>query len=247
MKKRIEILSASILSYNQRLGLSVFPLLTFVLFANILFGQTDTVYLSKNFKFHDGVFMTFEDFKNNTPTYIWEDVEAGIHSNPQNFLAQMYYLRTKVEKDEAVEAKEIDLENIWGISLDGIPYVRLSKEALNKENTVFAGLKLRGKICYYEYEDFEMRKIPMSAYNPVTGKPFRTMNVERKFKVTHKNMLHFQTGETAVFSIENFKKWIVDDKKLLKTVEDLTPKEVDKKLFKCLLIYDDRNLVKVSK
>lgn len=211
-----------------------------------LFAQRDTVYLSKNFKFHDGIFFTFEEFKNNTPTYEWDDVEVGIYSNPQNFIAQIHFLKVKKEGEE--ELQIVDLNEVWGISLDGIPYLRLRAEESNKkELTVFAGLKLRGKICYYEYEEFVMKKIPMSAYNPNTGKPFRTMAVERKVKVIHKNMLHFQTGETAVFSIENFKKWIFDDKKLLKSVEDLTPNQVDEKLFKCLLIYDDRNLVKVSK
>ncbi len=211
-----------------------------------VFTQTDTVYLSKNFKFHDGVFLTFEEFKNNTPTYNWDDVVVGIYSNPQNFIAQIHFLKIKKEGEEEME--EINLDEVWGISLDGIPYARLPKEALNKEEvTVFAGLRLRGKICYYEYEEYVMRKISMSAYNPNTGKPFRTMAVDRKVKVIHQNMLHFETGETAVFSIENFKKWILDDEKLLKSVEDLKPNQVDQKLFKCLLIYDDRNLVKVSK
>lgn len=217
-----------------------------LIFTNVLTAQGDSiVYLSKNFKFKDGVFLNFEDFKNNTPTYEWKEVEAGLFSNPQNFMAQMHFL--KIKPNDNSSEKEIDLEEIWGISIDGIPYVRLEKEILNKENTIFAGLKLRGKICYFEYEEYVMRRIPMSAYNPVTGKPFRTMKVNRKVKVIHKNMLHFETGEMAVFSAENFSKWIQDDKKLLETVKDLKPQEVKDKLFKCLLIYDDRNLVKVSK
>jgi len=224
----------------------LFLIIGFLFFSNALQGQSDSiVYLSKNFKFHDGVFMTFDDFKNNTPTYSWDEVEAGLFSNPQNFMAQMHYLKTPRTEDANLE--EIDLEKVWGICLDGIPYVRLEKEILNKENTIFAGLKLRGKICYFEYEEYVMKKIPMSAYNPVTGKPFRTMSVERKVQIIHKNMLHFETGEIAKFSAKNFSKWIKDDKKLYKTVSELNPEEANQKLFKCLLIYDDRNLVKVSK
>jgi len=216
----------------------------------LLIAQGDMVYLSKNFKFQDGIFLSFEDFKNNKPTYKWKEVLAGVHSNPQNFLAQMYGL--KVEMDEVSEEKEIqyrnvDLESIWGICLDGIPYIRLSREELNKENVVFAGMKLRGKICYYEYEEFVIEKKEMSAYNPVTGYPFRTKDVDVKVKLIHQNMLHFETGETAVFSKENFKEWIKDDKRLYETVSELSTQEVEDKLFKCLLIYDDRNLVKVRK
>jgi len=206
--------------------------------------------LSKNFKFQDGIFLSFEDFKNNKPTYKWKEVLAGVHSNPQNFLAQMYGLKVEmveVSEEKEIQYRNVDLESIWGICLDGIPYIRLSREELNKENVVFAGMKLRGKICYYEYEEFVIEKKEMSAYNPVTGYPFRTKDVDVKVKLIHQNMLHFETGETAVFSKENFKEWIKDDKRLYETVSELSTQEVEDKLFKCLLIYDDRNLVKVRK
>lgn len=229
----------------------VLLILPIFIFVNaLLHAQKDTVYLSKNFKFQDGVFMSFEDFRNNSPTYRWNEVEAGVHSNPQNFLAQMFGLRVKKIEDEEGRIRNsiiINLDSIWGICLDGIPYIRLSREELNKENVVFAGLRLRGKICYYEYEEFIVQKKEMSAYNPVTGHPFRTKDVDVKVKLIHKNMLHFERGETAVFSKGNFKEWIKDDEKLYKTVNDLSSKEVEEKLFKCLLIYDDRNLVKVKK
>lgn len=216
----------------------------------LLIAQGDMVYLSKNFKFQDGIFLSFEDFKNNKPTYKWKEVLAGVHSNPQNFLAQMYGLKVEmveVSEEKEIQYRNVDLESIWGICLDGIPYIRLSREELNKENVVFAGMKLRGKICYYEYEEFVIEKKEMSAYNPVTGYPFRTKDVDVKVKLIHQNMLHFETGETAVFSKENFKEWIKDDKRLYETVSELSTQEVEDKLFKCLLIYDDRNLVKVRK
>ena len=216
----------------------------------LLIAQGDMVYLSKNFKFQDGIFVSFEDFKNNKPTYEWKEVLAGVHSNPQNFLAQMYGLKVEmveVSEEKEIQYRNVDLESIWGICLDGIPYIRLSREELKKENVVFAGMKLRGKICYYEYEEFVIEKKEMSAYNPVTGYPFRTKDVDVKVKLIHQNMLHFETGETAVFSKENFKEWIKDDKRLYETVSELSTQEVEDKLFKCLLIYDDRNLVKVRK
>ncbi|MDG1432992.1 MAG: hypothetical protein P8M17_11270 [Saprospiraceae bacterium] len=216
----------------------------------LLIAQGDMVYLSKNFKFQDGIFLSFEDFKNNKPTYKWKEVLAGVHSNPQNFLAQMYGLKVEmveVSEEKEIQYRNVDLESIWGICLDGIPYIRLSREELKKENVVFAGMKLRGKICYYEYEEFVIEKKEMSAYNPVTGYPFRTKDVDVKVKLIHQNMLHFETGETAVFSKENFKEWIKDDKRLYETVSELSTQEVEDKLFKCLLIYDDRNLVKVRK
>jgi len=225
--------------------LLIFSILIFV---NVLLhGQKDTVYLSKNFKFHDGIYLSFKDFQNNKPSYTWDEVDAGIYSNPQNFMSQMHFLKLKNTDDENGESEEIDLDGIWGISLDGIPYIRLHKNILKKETTVFAGMRLRGKICFFQFEQYVMKKIPISAYNPVTGEPFLTSNVERKVKVMHQYMLDFQTGATAVFSKDNFKNWIEDDRRLYNTVDELTKDEVQQKLFKCLLIYVDRNLVKITK
>ena len=78
----------------------------------LLQAQSDTVYLSKNFKFQDGVFLSFEDFRNNKPTYKWNEVEAGVHSNPQNFLAQMFGLRVKKMEDKEGEARKSRIINL---------------------------------------------------------------------------------------------------------------------------------------
>jgi hypothetical protein len=45
------------------------------------------------------------------------------------------------------------------------------------------------------------------------------------------------------FTKENFMNWIENDQQLWATVKDLSPEETQEKLFKCLLIYIDRNAV----
>ncbi|MCB0644919.1 MAG: hypothetical protein KDC44_24905, partial [Phaeodactylibacter sp.] len=99
-----------------------------------------------------------------------------------------------------------------------------------------------GKICYFRYENLESRSIPMVAYNPATGKPFREAVVQRNVLVTYEKMLHFESGEIRDFTVENFLAWIQDDPELTASVRELGPDEILEKLFKCLLIYDDRNL-----
>jgi len=199
--------------------------------------QSDSVLLTKNFKFKDGVFLNYEDFKNNTPTYKWEELETGIFSNPKTFLTQIYFMKLKRGQSKEI----LDLDKVWGISLDGIPYIQMDKEELRKENAVFSALRVRGQICYLEYEVDVKRMIPMSVYNPLTGKPFRTMNVERNVPVKFKKMMHFDSGEIEDFTVSNFKHWIKADEKLYKTVSEMNEIEAKDKLFKCLLIFVDRN------
>ena len=86
----------------------------------------------------------------------------------------------------------------------------------------------------------------MAAYNPLTGRPFRTGKVLREKEILVERMLSFETGQLADFNLENFKTWIADDSTLLKSFLELTPAEQQEKLFKTLLIYDDRNLVRTK-
>lgn len=205
--------------------------------------QEDSLILTKNYQFLDGVYLSFEAFQSNTPDYQWDELKANLVTNPQTFLTQIEYVHIK--NDE--QAIPLDLNKIWCVSLAGIPYLRLTEIEVKKGLTSFAGLRLRGKICYFSFEDYRLVQIPMHAYNPYTGIPFRSGFVERKKNVTFERILNFETGEIAELTVENLKKWIEDDQKLLDTMNNLSYEEVEDKLFKCLLIYDDRNVIRIKK
>ncbi len=199
--------------------------------------QADSLRLSKNYQFKDGIYLTFDDFKRNQPSYSWDSLRVSIFSNPQTFLAQVEY----VEATQADGIERVDLDAIWGFSLGGIPYIRLPRGATQKTLPIFAGLRLRGKICYYSYETEEQVMLRMPVYNPLTGRPFQVGQVERTRKVKNEWMLNFENGEIAKFTVNNFREWIKDDQQLLRTIADLTEAEAQEKLFQCLLIYVDRN------
>ena len=205
--------------------------------------QDDSLILTKNYHFNDGVYLSFEAFQSNDPDYQWDELRANLVTNPQTFLTQIQYVFIKNEREDV----PLELDKIWCVSLAGIPYINLTDEGLNKDMVSFAGLQLRGKICYYSFEDYRVVQIPMHAYNPYTGKPFRSGMVERKKQLLFERILNFETGEKAELTVENLKKWITDDKKLLNTMNSLPYDEVKEKLFKCLLIYDDRNVVRIKK
>ena len=221
----------------KKIKLKFFVFVLLAVLGSFANAQSDSVLLTKNFKFQDGVFMTFKDFQNNTPTYQWKEIEAGIYTNPKTYLTQVHYMKVKEGRDIV----DVNLDKIWGISLDGIPFVQLDKKELRKENAVFSALQVRGEICYLDYEVEVKKMIPMHVYNPLTGKPFRSMNVERTVPIKFKKMMHFDSGIIEDFTVANFKHWIKEDKDLYKTLEELNELEAEEKLFKCLLIYVDRN------
>jgi hypothetical protein len=188
--------------------------------------------LTKNFKFQDGVYLDFEDFQNNKISLSWDSVYAKLYTNPQKMITLV---------DSLKHDGEVLNQAVWGFSLGGIPYVNLKRK--NEAGLdVFVGLKVRGNICYYRVEEVKEKVETIKAYNPMTGVPFLQDEVVTKVEVENSFMLSFESGKIAALTKENFLEWIENDSKLTQTVKRIEG-NVKEKLFKCLLIYDDRNPV----
>lgn len=210
------------------------------LFPLFLFSQNEKEVVTKNFHFKNGIYLSFEEFQKNSPSFLMEDIYLHAFTNPQTFLTQVdsaYHLKAK---------KEINADEIWAICSDGVPFVKVPKNEVNKSLPTFAALKLRGKICYFTYPDYRIKKVPVAAYNPLTGRPFLKGEVERDEKIVVEKMLHFETGEVAEFTVDNFVAWIQEDRHLIETIERTPIEEVEEKLFRLLLIYVDRHEVSIK-
>ncbi|MFK7935734.1 MAG: hypothetical protein AB8G22_19630 [Saprospiraceae bacterium] len=218
---------------SPRLCASAFILLI----AQFAFAQSDSLLITKNFKFKDGLYLSAESFQRNEPDLQWQEVRANVFSNPQTFLTQIDNFRLR----DTSQYKLLTINEVWGVSLDGIPYLQLANGSTNSELPTFAGLQVRGRLCYFEYEKTEETNVLIQAYNPLNGRPFRSGYVKRTVPVLYQKILNFSTGEIVSFDKANLLDQMEGDSKLYKTVEQLTVNEVDEKLFKCLLIYDDRN------
>ncbi|MCB0571276.1 MAG: hypothetical protein KDC66_16000 [Phaeodactylibacter sp.] len=206
-----------------------------LLFAAVtLAAQTDSSLLDKGFRFQDGVYLSFDELRRNEPALSWNEVDAQLVSNMQAFSAQAAYIRRK-------GGGALPADSIWGFSLNGLPFVRLPDTVSVAGAMAFAGLRVRGRICYFTYEAEETQMVEIAAYNPLTGKPFRKGVVPREKAVTKEYIMHFENGAVLPFGREAFQAWIEDDPQLWRTVVELPEAEAAEKLYKCLLIYDDRN------
>ncbi|MFM9950317.1 MAG: hypothetical protein ACKV1O_20445 [Saprospiraceae bacterium] len=255
----------------------------------------DSLLLTKNFLFKDGVYLSLEALHRNSPDYAWDELEALLTTSARAFVAKVAKLKTK-------SGEIIDLHSVLAISLEGVPYVRvvqtreaelrhrsvtdpsrertelrLTSTSLSTSSSVtepsreraervdmtreaeppnmtreaepsrerqavlFAGLKVRGKIAYFSYETDTTELVEISAYNPLTRRPFRKGYVPVKSSVTVEKIFYFPDGRIADFNRDRMLEWIGDDKQLWNTVNELGDDPTREKLYKCLLIYDDRN------
>ena len=216
-------------------------LLILFMCGTVLTAQDDAVVLTKNFKFNDGIYLTYEDFKKNKPSAKWEELKTDMFVNPQRFSVKVHTINWK-----STEKQPLSLDQIWGIAIGGIPYLQLRERQMVNGLREFIGLELRGKICYFSFPEPVKRKIKMPVYNPLNGKPFRVAYIEREVDVKQERMMNFESGEIVGFTVDNLKAWILDDEKLLKIINELSEEKAREKLFKCLLIYVDRNEVKIG-
>lgn len=205
-----------------------------------LVGQEDSILVTKNFDFEDGIYLQLNSLQKNKPDISWKDVNSNLAANPQTFMTQIEFISLKETGDS------LNMTDVFAICLGGIPFIRLPQEAVDKELTTFAGLRVRGLISYFNYEVTVNRKVPISAYNPLNGRAFRTGMIDKQVTLTYEKMFHFETGEMATLNKENFLYWIREDKKLASTVQDLEGQELVEKLFKALLIFDDRNPIYIE-
>ncbi|HMO38353.1 MAG TPA: hypothetical protein PKC76_03565 [Saprospiraceae bacterium] len=196
---------------------------------------SDSLLLTKNFKFQDGIYLDFTDLQQNRPTYRWEEVSARMATSDEGFIAQV----ERIRKDQQL----LDLSQVWGICIGGIPYIRLPEGEVTESATVFAGLRVRGKISYFKYKTIITEMKEVKAYNPLNGRAFRQGIVPVERTVEREQMLHWEDGTIVDFTVANFLDWIQDDRQLWRAVRDLSPEDAEEKLFQCLLIYADRSKV----
>ena len=195
----------------------------------------DTVLLDNSFVFADGLYGSFDALKNNTPTHTWEEVYAQLFANPQTFVARLLSLDHRDQRTLLVA------DSLWGIVLEGVPYVRVPADAHFGKGTPFVGLKIRGRLAYYTWESRREEEVEIRAYNPLNGRPFRTGRVRKQVPVFYEQLLHFTDGHVEPFTVNTVLAAIQSDTKLHRTLAELPEKEAWDQLYKMVQVFDDRN------
>ncbi len=200
----------------------------------------DSVLVTRNFSFENGIYLSFESLKNNQPDYSWDTLTSTYFTNPTTLLAEVKELRFKENENL------LPLKDVYAVSIKGVPYINsglISDANMGK----FYGLKIRGVLGYYSFEETEIEKVKIQAYNPLNGQPFRTGYVEKKRTNKIEKILSWKNGKVVDYNQKNLIEFVQDDIPLLNSIKDLEDWEIEEKLFKCLLIYNDRHTVYVPK
>ncbi len=196
--------------------------------------QSDSTRLTAKFKFKDGFYATIEQFKHNKPTFALTDFKGAI-------IPKASEAGLEIIPNES--AQTIDIQRVWGIVVDGKPYIRYAIDTAKKHSRSYQALQIVGKLCYFSYTIEETTSIPMPVYDPIGGRLLYTGKVKNKAKNTFRKILSLADGTIADLNLESLKHYTADDKKLQKSVTELTANDPLQRLLKTLQIYNDRNSI----
>jgi len=210
---------------------NIFLCLLFSCIFSIAFCQRP---LTQDLKLTDGLYQHIGEFKQDAPSLSWKEYE-GIWT---------YNARLKCYQVEKIHRKgkpEINLQDtIWGFTLKGVPYIRVSPDSSGRPLTLFAELTVRGLINTFFYEKENQEMIPMKAYNPLTGTVFRKGMVKRKTTTLEKRIFNLNDNQILNYDPLTLEKWIEKDKEILRALRLASNEEYEEKLIRALIVFNSR-------
>ena len=197
--------------------------------------QIDTALVDINFKFTDGLYADAESLRGNRPNQSFSTLAGNLILKEEDYLLKVENLFPQGRPDLPLALNEIDF-----IVVNGLPYVRAYQDSA-RQFTVYSGLRVRGKLCYFAFAQNQPDTILIKAYNPLNGRPFRQQNVVRDREQVVEKVLDLESGNIVDYDLDNLLTLFAEDPALIKSLNSLSEEEAKERLQRCLLIYDDRH------
>lgn len=212
----------------------------FFYMTNVAVCQEETADTTRNlvkytpdFRFNEGVYLNFDQVKNNSPVPKYKVISSVDYNNPQFFDALAtesvisYYDNLGIRQD-------VSMKTIWGYCRNGLLYVRMS-ETFNKINIV-------GSICHFLanitiqnprfYDPYYYNPYYYYRYGP---SPSYSSTEIRQF------ILDFETGKIYDYDVDNLEPLFMRDPELHDEYMALSKKKRQQLRFLYIRKFNERN------
>ena len=102
--------------------------------------------LNQELKLVDGLYLNINEFKKDAPSRLWKEYEVVWTYNTKLKCYQVENIHKKGHPGSGIQ------DSVWGFTLKGIPYIRISPDSSGRPLTLFAELTVRGLINIFSYE-----------------------------------------------------------------------------------------------
>jgi hypothetical protein len=202
--------------------------------------QTDTssmVRYTPEFAFNDGIFLTFDQVKNNAPIPKSRLI-TEVDYYDKDFFTKVLSGKYIYFYDFFGNRQDVKSSDIWGFSRDGILYILMDDE--------FFRITIIGRICHFvaTVTTYENRYNDPYYYNPYYydsyyrygGYPSNTTTNE-----TRQYLLDFNTGEVYDYNTDNLEVLLMKDPELHDEYSQLGNKKKKQLRFLYLRKFNEKN------
>ncbi len=203
-----------------------------ILFSSIAKSQSgiDSVAYHPDFKFNDGIFMDYNDFKMNNAVP-FEHIITSYNPQSPDFLTQLIS-EPECKYYQDGQKKTVSTKTIWGYSKNGVVHIQYSK--------AFYRIPLLGQISFF------IANVEVVRSNGYTGNPYQN-SVYYPYEGTYtstelrKFIFDFSTGMVFEYSIENLTRFMSADQALYQEFTSLKKRKQKELDFLYLRKFNDKH------
>lgn len=197
------------------------------------FAQRDSSLFIKHtpeFRFEDGIFLNFEQVKDNSPIAI-SRIISTLNSDDIDFFNNLIEEKEISYPDFLGAKQEVNTSEIWGYSNRGVLYINFSGE--------FNRIPIVGNACHF-VADITVYREQFHApfYSPYYYPTFPSSYPSREM---HQYLLDFGTGKVMEYNRQNLAVILMRDTTLYEEYNTLKKRQQKKLKFLYLRKYNERN------
>ncbi len=220
--------------------------------------EREMVKFTPDFRFNDGIFVDFEQVKENNPIPKSKILTSADY-NDRDFFDKVLENDEIYYYDGIGIRQEINVSDIWVYSRNGILYVQVQ---VNFNRKTFVG-----RLChfvadvqtddrryynspyggYYDpyYSPYSYSSFYNPYYSPYYGMPYRPSNISKNELVQY--IIEFETGRVIEYDKENVEILLTKDPELYQEYMGLSKKKKKQMLFFYIRKFNERNPIYLPK
>lgn len=192
-----------------------------------LLAQQKKVQYDRDFVFRDGVYLTFEDFKNNYPIPV-SKIVFNSNKGDKDFIKYALDKPSFIYLDGFGKEVSCQSDDVWGYCSNGVIFIN--------HGTDFNRVTILGSICHF------VAVIPtrIGVSDPFYyNQPFG--NREQYTYVSEQMIIDFEFGKVMLFNVENMELMLMRDEALYKEFAALKKKQKRDSIFVYLRKYNEKH------
>ncbi len=225
--------------FRQRFGfLTAFFIFMCLMTATVTEAQPDSLGMVKytpEFKFREGIFLNFEQVRNNSPIPKTR-ILTSIDFSDRDFYIKVLENKSLLFYDHIGMKQEVKSDQVWGFSRNGVLFVSLDDK--------YHRITIIGSICHFvaTVTTYDTRYYDPYYYNPYDyyyrhgGYPANTQSSEMRQYV-----LDFKTGKIYEYDVQSLEVLLMQDPELHDEFSQLKKKKKRQQKFVYLRKFNERN------